>query len=85
LKSQTFKLSISTDGVVRTIYNDAVVDLLQKMGKAKIKRASHVEPNPNGDGWIADMLPVGGPVLGPYPLRINALDAEVEYLHRLMY
>jgi hypothetical protein len=31
--------------------------------------------------WWADMLPSGGPVLGPFPTRQAALDAEVEWIN----
>lgn len=30
--------------------------------------------------WWADLLPVGGPVLGPFDKRQEALDAETEWL-----
>lgn len=30
--------------------------------------------------WFADMTPVRGPVLGPYDMRQEALDAEVAWL-----
>jgi len=32
------------------------------------------------DKWWADMLPVGGPVLGPFDNREQALDAETQWL-----
>ncbi len=31
--------------------------------------------------WWADMLPVGGPVLGPWATREDALEAEESWLH----
>ncbi|MDO8795375.1 MAG: hypothetical protein Q7J25_12220 [Vicinamibacterales bacterium] len=37
---------------------------LLKLGKATVTRASHVEPHQTRAGWIADMLPSDGPVLG---------------------
>lgn len=64
-------------GQIRFLYDDDLVDLLG-LGKAETRRASHVEPVPGG--WTADMGPAGGPVLGPYPLRQQALDAEREWL-----
>jgi len=33
-------------------------------------------------GWTADMAPVGGPLLGPFKLRADALAAEREWLSR---
>ena len=44
------------------------------------KRQQHVEPNVEGN-WFADLSPVGGPTLGPYKLRSEALQAEKEYLN----
>lgn len=49
-------------------------------GDAVISRASHVEPTGNGTQWHADMSPVGGPTLGPFERRCDALAAEVQYL-----
>jgi hypothetical protein len=72
-------LKIEPDGSASTIYADEMSELFAE-GTTKISRASHVEPDPNGSGWIADMSPVQGPVLGPFDLRQQALDAEVEYL-----
>jgi len=65
------------DGVVTFIYNDALADVLD-LGDVDMRRVSHVEPA--GRAWTADMSPVGGPVLGPFPLRQDALDAEVAWL-----
>lgn len=77
MNSQTFQLSISKAGVIRTIYDDSLLPLLAQ-GQSKTRRASHVEPGPGG--WWADMSPVRGPELGPYLTRAEALAAEVEYL-----
>jgi len=68
---------IGTDGTVRFIYTDDLVGLLGE-GEARTRRASRVEPGPAG--WTADLAPVGGPVLGPFALRQEALDAEVQWL-----
>jgi hypothetical protein len=65
-------------GRVRFIYSDTLAPLLAE-GDFKITRASHVEPTDAGE-WTADMSPVGGPVLGPFPLREIALSAEVAWL-----
>ncbi len=57
-------------GTAAAIYDDALVpalDALAGVGAAAVRRASHVEPAPeacNGRGWLADMRPSGGPVLG---------------------
>jgi hypothetical protein len=72
-------LAIDPEGGLQFIYDDELVGLLE-LGPAKIERVSHVEPAPGG-GWSADMAPVGGPLLGPFPLRGEALAAEVAWLH----
>jgi hypothetical protein len=50
------------NGTVSFIYSDDLAPLVQALG-ATVTRASHVEPHPSG-GWIADMRPSGGPILG---------------------
>lgn len=71
-------VNIDADGRVRFIYADGLVGLLE-LGASTVYRASHVEPIPGG-GWTADLGPSGGPVLGPYVLRADALAAEVAWL-----
>lgn len=53
-------------GVATVVYADAIAPLIEKLGEATVTRASNVEPHPTkpGVGWIADMSPSGGPVLG---------------------
>jgi hypothetical protein len=70
-------LIIDTDGQGRAIYGE-VIDLAA-LGPIRISRASHVEPDGEGR-WMADLAPVGGPVLGPYDRRSEALEAEVAWL-----
>lgn len=79
---KAMSLAVKPDGTISAIYDDALADLCQQ-GHAHITRASHVEPTPNGE-WTADCSP-GGPVLGPYPLRQQALDAEIEYLESTLF
>ena len=71
------ELVVGVDGVARCIYDEALD--LRKFGKLHITRASHVEPDAEGYWW-ADMEPSGGPVLGPYASRGEALGAEREWL-----
>ena len=70
-------LIIEKDGRVRGIYGEEIA--LEALGTPRITRASHVEPDDQGR-WLADMAPVGGPVLGPFERRSDALDAEVTWL-----
>jgi hypothetical protein len=50
-------------GEAAFVYSDELVDLLA-LGESRTTRASHVEPHPSRAGWVADMRPSGGPVLG---------------------
>ncbi len=72
-------LTIDAFGIGHALYTEAID--LRAIGSTSIARASHVEPNDDGT-WSADMSPVHGPTLGPYPTRSAALTAEVEYLER---
>lgn len=62
---------------IRFIYSDDLQSLFMA-GTTSTKRASHVEPSDNG--WIADLGPVNGPILGPFKTRAEALSKEVEWL-----
>jgi hypothetical protein len=57
------RLIIERDGQVRGIYGEEIA--LDALGPPRITRASHVEPHTQGL-WMADLSPVGGPVLGPF-------------------
>ncbi len=72
------KFVIDQDGMIELIYADDLRALLTE-GVASIQRASHVEPTIDGQ-WTADMSPVGGPILGPYETRSEALGQEVQWL-----
>ena len=65
------------NGTARALYSDSFDH--SSLGRISIRRASHVEPETTGD-WFADLAPVGGPRLGPYRLRGDALAAEVAWL-----
>ena len=73
------QLVIYRGGVVRCVYAEAIE--LTQLGRMTVERASHVEPDADGQ-WRADLGPVGGPVLGPFPRRSAALAAEVAWLSR---
>lgn len=72
-------LVVEVGGKLKFIYNDELHELLS-FGESKITRVSYVEPF--GLCWMADMAPVGGPILGPFDLRQEALDAEVAYIKK---
>lgn len=73
-----FLIGVDDNGSLQFIYDDELAVMLADLGTMETKRASHVEPC--GNQWTADMNPVGGPVLGPYDLRGDALAAEVDWL-----
>jgi hypothetical protein len=67
------ELVVGADRVGRCINDEP--QGLRALGKLQITRASHVEPDYDGNWW-ADMRPVDGPVLGPFGTRGEALGAE---------
>lgn len=73
------EMLIETKGQVHCVYGEAID--LHQLGRLKIQRGSHVEPNEEGR-WLADLAPVGGPVLGPFDSRSTALKAEGSWLQR---
>jgi hypothetical protein len=73
------ELIVSPQGHVHCLYDESLD--LSPLGPLSIRRASHVEPTDNGH-WTADLSPLGGPVLGPYPLRSSALAAEGDWITR---
>ena len=61
------------------VYNDKTAQIMSTIADSSFTyRASHVEPY--NDEWTADMKPVGGPFLGPFPTRELALTAERRWL-----
>jgi hypothetical protein len=73
------EIMISPNGDAKCVYTEAIS--LSKLGKVEITRASHVEPNRVGQ-WTADLSPVGGPTLGPFENRSDALVAEADWLKK---
>lgn len=71
------QLVVLPNGAVRCVYGEELD--LGTLGRVTIRRGSHVEPNASGQ-WTADLSPVGGPVLGPFARRTEALDAERQWL-----
>jgi hypothetical protein len=70
------QLVVEPNGTIRCLYGEELD--LHRLGRLAIRRGSHVEPS---DGrWTADLRPVGGPVLGPFDLRSEALAAERAWL-----
>ena len=70
-------LVVDKAGDVRAIYSEEIH--LELLGSTRIARASRVEPDELGR-WLANLGPVGGPVLGPFAHRSEALEAERAWL-----
>lgn len=68
---------IEPDGTVTALY-DEWLDL-QAVGSLTLTRASHVDPDSEGQWWARL---IAGPTLGPFPTRTAALAAEVDWLNR---
>ncbi len=73
------QLVIDPAGDVRCVYDETLP--LADFGRLTIARGSHVEPDTAGL-WTADLSPVGGPILGPFATRSEALTAERDWLER---
>ena len=72
------QLLIFPGGTIRCVYAETID--LAEIGRVSISRGSHVEPDEFGR-WFVDLAPVGGPQLGPFARRSDALNAEAEWLH----
>lgn len=79
MRRQKLEISIGADGAIRFVYDDAARFLLDQ-GEAMVRRASDVEPD--GTKWTADLAKVGGPKIGPFENRADALKAETDWLRR---
>jgi hypothetical protein len=71
-------VEILPNGKLRFLYDDSLRELMT-LGKATVTRVSDVEPTEKGE-WTADLSRVGGPLLGPFKFREEALTAEKEWL-----
>ena len=70
-------LIINPRGRLRCVYAETID--LAEIGRLTISRGSDVEPDEAGR-WFADLAPVGGPKLGPFSRRSDALSAEAQWL-----
>jgi hypothetical protein len=71
------EIVVTPGGAIRCLYDENID--LAAFGPLMIRRASHVEPTPDGR-WTADMGPMIGPLLGPFVHRSEALEAERAWL-----
>jgi hypothetical protein len=75
-------LRIDGTGQVRCLYGEAIA--LGELGVLTILRASQVEPDAAGRWW-ADLAPLGGPRLGPFARRSEALQAEDAWIEAYLF
>ena len=54
---------VQPNGTIRCLYDESID--LSTLGQLIIRRASHVEPDANGQ-WFADLNSMDGPILGPF-------------------
>lgn len=71
------QLVIESTGQVRCVYTETID--LTALGVLAIQRGNRVEPDAQGQ-WFADLRLVGGPCLGPFGKRSDAVAAEVGWL-----
>ena len=71
------QLIVASSGAVRCVYGEELD--LSSIGVLTIFRGSHVEPTAESH-CTADLSPVNGPLLGPFPSRSEALCAERQWL-----
>jgi hypothetical protein len=75
-------LLVRPDGQVQCVYGEEI-DLVA-IGAVRIARASHVESDAQSRWW-ADLALSGGPVLGPFSRRSEALAAERAWLEEHLF
>lgn len=68
---EVLEVFINEDGTVQHVYDDRLAALFAADVR-RTARASHVEPF--GQGWIADMRPVGGMILGADGSSYDPID-----------
>lgn len=75
------QLRVEPDGTIRMLYDERLD--LSPLGTPSIERASFVEPQDSS--WVVDLAPSGGPILGAFSKRSEAIQAEIAWLdqHRL--
>ena len=71
------QLVVTPAGAVRCLYDERI-DLADARPPGDHPRQPR-RADPDGR-WTADLAPVGGPVLGPFVHRSEALDAERAWL-----
>ena len=60
---EDYDIIVTEGGDLQFVYADELAEVFAGE-QQQTRRASHVEPHPTRNGWLADMRPSGGPVLG---------------------
>ena len=81
------KLIRIKEGKTVTVYDDSSVELMESLGVASIKRATHVDFSNDLRLWVATLADLGednfgvpGTVIACCKTRKEAIDAEIAYL-----
>lgn len=83
-RQKPINIFVGDDGSISYVYDDEVDRFFRGAGfEGVVRRASRVEPCEGG--WSADLALVGGPVLGPFEDRAQAIAEEVEWLNRNLH
>jgi hypothetical protein len=82
-------LTFDAEGRFGALYSDDLLpylDTLTAPGSVITRRASDVEPNSWGQWmvYIRAWVPGGAKVFGPFRLRSEALECEVDYIRKVM-
>lgn len=78
-KPRLHSINIAPDGTVRFIYDDTLKPVLEA-GVSTIQRASFLIQQTDGQ-WLANLEPVNGPILGPFPTRELAIEGEQDWIN----
>lgn len=79
------KKLVFRNGKMEFIYNEDLLENLipERFKTEEIKRASHVEPDPDKPGfWYADLTPSGGEKITGFKTRTEAINYEIDYLNK---
>ncbi len=75
-------LLVDSHGGIRCLYGESID--LNALGRVTIQRVSSVEPDNTGRWW-ADLKIMGGPRLGPYVRKSEALEAEIAWIEQRLF
>ena len=68
---------VDEKGGLQFIYQEEIN--MEELGTSSIRRASDVEPTEHSQ-WFANLARSGGPALGPFKNRSEAIEAELIWI-----